>query len=259
MKKSFSFSFWLYTAISIAVTFILLWLNVKFNPSESKAIIESIIITVEVTFILGLLTNDLLFNQITNKVAEVTKVSVSMIETGITDIKIPWNTLDFSGLINNSQKEIIIVGTYFSTWLNTNFDSLQNFVRKKDSKLQFIFIDPENETTVKSLQDKFFEAEKQKVDLNAKIQESINRIKALNSTSAPKKIIIRGQKFPPTYSFYKFDDKIVIVPYLMRSGRTNQIPSLLIEKKLNGTLYDIFLTDINVLINDTSNKVLFES
>jgi hypothetical protein len=240
-----------------------LWLNQKFVANvTAQNVLESLTITISVTFILGALTNNVLFNKIMKQVGETCHASISVLESGVKDVKFYWNDIDFNSLIRDSKKEILVIAIYSNTWLNNYMDELQSFVNKGKTTIKFIFLDADAENTVLSLQDKFSVANDNAViDLKSKIQDSVAKVKSLKINEEPKrkykKIVVKSHTMLPAYSLYKFDDTIVLVPYLFSPGRTNKIPAYILKKDKSDSLYEIYDKDIKSLL-ETFSKTIHE-
>ncbi|MCP5050689.1 MAG: hypothetical protein GY940_26230 [bacterium] len=165
---------------------------------------------------------------------------IHMITIGQEFTQVIWDNL-----ITNSTKVIDIFFIYSSTWLNSHFSVLSKFLAKANRETNFFLLNPES-TAADALQQKFDKSGETSLSLGENINQSISKIKSIanEKDNSNGKIRIYLQDFPPAYSAYRFDDKIVIVNYNQRPGRTNEIPAFLYNSKENKGLFDHYVNDI---------------
>jgi hypothetical protein len=169
-----------------------------------------------------------------------------------------FNKINFKRYLSRSN-EVTLVLQYGSTWMNHYNTELKLFLDKKGTLLKCIFIDKESEHVINALEEKYklTTSDPSTINLRAKIVESQDAVKSLIKKPDPlhKKLLVKTTKLIPTYSLYKFDDTIFLVPYLYSPGRTLEIPAMVLSHQNNSEAYNYINNDLNALFERYSSEI----
>lgn len=147
------------------------------------------------------------------------KISFSVHDSGLRQILTNSSDYKFSNLLQNSDKFIAVMNDGLR-WVGNHSTLLEERFSKKGSLTEFYLADPESEFC-KSLATK---TEISLADLQAKITQTVKLITTTYERSTKKgDLKIYYLKNYPTQSIFLTEDKIVVTPYQVASGR-NVIP-----------------------------------
>ena len=113
--------------------------------------------------------------------------------------------------------------------LRTHIDIVRNFVKRGGTKLSFLFYDVSDNDGLKLFDDHFEEPPNTR---KGKLTTALNEIAKLRKdVAASSSIEVRFVRGPLKfrYSFYRFDDTYLYVPYKVQGLRTGAIPVLVLR------------------------------
>lgn len=148
-----------------------------------------------------------------------------VVDVGITQVLEDVSRAPWTELITSS-KTIKVHLAYGSSWFSNNSASLRKFAEAKGHELQVFLPDPGNDLIVDSLASRF---ERDAEVIRERIWEAVTEVRRISKTGKGT-IQIYFRSGQPTHSFYKFDEKYVIVLYPHTGIRTTLTPFLLLQK-----------------------------
>ena len=124
-----------------------------------------------------------------------------------------------------SAKNITTSFIHSRRWRENNDRQIKDFFNKTEGKWTFLLPDIENDNLIKNLKTHFDDG----LTLISKIIDCYGHCSSL-MTTYPNKVELYLYSFYPTYSFYKFDDKMIVSFYPLTDERKNT-PTLCVNLK----------------------------
>lgn len=122
-------------------------------------------------------------------------------------------------------KNIITSFIHSRRWRENNDSQIKSFFNKEDTKWTFLLPDIEDDNLIKNLKAHFDDG----LTMTSKIIDCYDFCSNL-MRAYPNKVDLYLYSFYPTYSFYKFDDKMVVSFYPLTDERKNT-PTLCVDLK----------------------------
>lgn len=99
------------------------------------------------------------------------------------------------------------------------------------------------------------------MDLEKKIEESINTVKVnfQKLKHCKGRVKIYNQPFPYSYSLFRFDNTVVVIPYRHTPGRSTEVPAFVFSKGEAKNLFDYYVADFEQLLSDSFSKIVYEN
>ena len=143
---------------------------------------------------------------------------------------VPWDEL-----FNESNRLDLMV-SYARSWRNTQLMRLQRFLEREDAILEVVLPDPEVELTVNELATRFGTDGEQ---VRRDIREAFDFFVTL-AEGARGVVKIYYLARSPTFTFYRFNNRVVFATYRHQPGRG---PILTLVAKRGGEFYDWVRTE----------------
>lgn len=245
---------------SVVIAILLYWLTGKVSVSSNPLVeaIRTIILSVEVAIILGIISNEFYFKSTKKVIAETCKASISTLEKGLAEVKY-FSEINFKELIENSS-EIIIITQYSIRAIYDNYTSeIRDFIGKSKNKLTIVLLDKDATNLISVLKNKF-EKSGEAVDIPGRIDESIQKLKSLKTKASKKKrLFIRKTELVPVYCLYMFDNTIILGPYFYAPDRSSKVPAYILKNTGTGCLYSDYKNDILKLLDNSNSEIVYEA
>lgn len=138
------------------------------------------------------------------------------------------------------------ITTYFvhsRKWREDNLTEIDDFLKKDGTKWDVVLPDVFNKSLLHSMREHFDDGE----NLLDKILDCYRFVQKYY-IKYPKKIIVHSFSLYPSYSFYKFDDDIIVSMYPLTSKRHPTPTFLLSVENENNKFFQI---DINCILNES--------
>lgn len=253
----------LIVALSIAVIGILfMWLGNGLIENIGSVLLVSGIYTIIDTMYLKQSLVDLVIQKVALDKA-IDDAGLIKLDSILTNIK-------YKEFIENANCNIDIVHNYGRTWTTNNYDFVKECVLNKECKVRVVLLNPESEFvpalekhygyTEGSLKKLIIEmTEKWKVLYYEVENKKIACAKRKNSTYKNKKCgcleiyYFNGQ---PTNSLYRIDNKIVVINSKTSKEKSVYLPYAIYENKGNNNLYQIYLKEIDAIIEEATKLEL---
>jgi len=145
-----------------------------------------------------------------------------------------FNDADWKRLIDNSEKEIVLVIYYFDGWLKINEANLISFLRKPDTKLTIVMADPNISTNIDFMKKLF--PEKGENSLKEKIKNTQDRAAKILyfAGASTSRLKIYFSQNPLSYSMQLFDENKVALSFF-EIAREHKINSPVFLLNLNSS------------------------
>ena len=149
---------------------------------------------------------------------------------------------DWSEMFRNSTSVDIYVA-YARTWRESCREDLETFVKRKKAYLRVILPDPTNELVVAELGRRYGYTPE---EMQQHIKEAIQFFDALRK-AAPRgaKVEIWLCPTAPQFTFYRFDQHVLVAFYSHRAGKV-AVPLLILAKE--GTLFRFISDEVSGII-----------
>lgn len=171
------------------------------------------------------------------KVAEDVRAAGLMAVTSDFQQGIDW------GRLFKNVREVDIFFSYAGTWRHSRINELESLAARKGCQLRVVMPDPDDALMMADLARRFGYTED---GIKQRINDSADDLKKIFAPQAGRN---KGCRFelwylttPIVFSFYRFDDDIVLALYKHRKGR-GSVPAFIVEK--GGTLYNFVKTEID--------------
>lgn len=157
----------------------------------------------------------------------------------------------FDGCYHDFFSNSCHITTYFvhsRKWRENNLIEIDEFLKRDDAKWDVVLPDIFDDALLSAMKKHFDDGE----NILDKILDSYRFFNSYR-TQYPEKIIVHSFSLYPTYSFYKFDNNIIVSMYPLTSKR-HPTPTFLLS--LEDESNKFFQTDVNCLIEKT--KIIME-
>lgn len=190
----------------------------------------------------------------TEFVLEALQLRESTIEAGLEGLSTNYNQYDYAGQIKLAQ-DITLFFLYGQTWLGRYLTELSEHVERKGTTLTLC---------VPSFDNPFFEPLARHFqyttdELKRRIAEAVTAcaLLALPHSGAPAGVVrIYLHRSRPSYSMYKFDDRLLVGTYYASSARRRA--PMFEFKDRPGSLFNEFAADLDKVINQEA-ELIFDS
>jgi hypothetical protein len=159
-------------------------------------------------------------------------------------LDVPWDDLF------RDATHVSVFISYGSSWRKVHWTKLQEFAKAGKNSLRLYLPDPEHEPTMSVLAQRYdYTLEK----IRANVVETAEEIAKL-ADSHPADIRIYYRAGDPTYTCYRFDDKVLVTLYSHKRAR-GDVPTLLVKQ---GSLKDFFIQDLEAIESQSTAVPLAE-
>ncbi|NVJ08625.1 hypothetical protein HUW63_25730 [Myxococcus sp. AM001] len=176
------------------------------------------------------------------------KIRDSVLKSGFQDFywfdKIPWDDLF------QSATDIEIFAITARSLTGERIGLVRSYLKRQNTKLTIIIHDPDDIDAMSRFDTSFGE---QPGTRRSKIVQNVQEIRdLLNNANIPhEKVSIRFTRATPGYTYYRFDDRVLYVPYLIKphARAPDHIPAFLFDK---GEVLEKFISIDSAYIRETS-------
>jgi hypothetical protein len=203
------------------------------NHPVFRKVIQSLAALLLTSGLVSIMLYHFVRKQLTRFWLDAIGVKESIELAGLRHIELDFYAYDFHSLIRES-KQIDIYVIHADKWLGNRLNDFREFLSHKDHELRVCFLD-ENSPGASALSEDFgYPAGL----LASKIENSQNAILSIvseigNTGQKPAWVRIWKQNRIPRYTYYRFDETFVFVPYNLGSARS-VLPVLVFDKKDGG-------------------------
>lgn len=171
------------------------------------------------------------------------RIAEEVTSAGIVGYTNNFNTgIDWDSYFNNASK-LDMLFSYGATWRNMNERNFKDFVNK-GGEIRVVLPDPNDDNTVSELARRFYYTKDQ---LQSRINEAIQFFKGLKSNTSNAKIEVWLLPKPPLFSFYKFDNTIIMALFNHRPGRVG-VPTIITQR--GGMLFNFISAEFDAMIEE---------
>lgn len=171
----------------------------------------------------------------------------SIDKSGLTDLKMKFNTVDFNKYISEVKHEIDIIHAYGDTWTRNNIGAIKEMCLKKELTIRVFILSPDSSFCT-SLATHYKRDPKDMID---NILRAIERWKGLikSISSTKSKITIYTFNGNPVHSLYRFDESLICVSQKITNEFTTYLPTIICKKNEDDefNLYNIYFNEIENL------------
>ena len=239
----------------LVVIFALLY-GAEFVPENHpvlRKVIQSLAALLLTSGIVSIFLNLLVRKQLVRFWLDAIGVKESIELAGLHEICLDFYAYEFGTLIRES-KRIDTYVIHADKWIGNRINDFREFLSRKDHEFRICFLD-EDSPCVPVLSKEFNYEEGQ---MASKVQTSISAIRSLideNTKSGQSSAWVRiwKQTRTPKYTYYRFDDKFVFVPYNLASARS-VIPILVFDDKAGG-ISDFLRKEFEHVLNDHATLI----
>ncbi len=153
-----------------------------------------------------------------------------------------YREIDWPDLFRNV-KELDMCFAYARTWRHINTLYLQDVALRSDAVLRIIIPDPENAEVMRELSQRF---ETTPEELVTRVNEAINELNSIFH-NCKAKYSLWYLTTTPIFSFYRFDDTIILALYKHGKNR-EQIPVFQFTR--GGDLYKFVESELNTILDE---------
>ncbi len=150
-------------------------------------------------------------------------------------IRMEWfDGIDWERLFTSS-KTVEMYFTSNTTWIDTHIDRITQFLVKPGNVLTVVLRDPDV-GPLDALARRFDETEADRRGRIVRSANTLNRARPSGSDSDGQRLKLLRHSRDAVYSYYRFDDTAMLVPYKLRPGRgPGQVPVFFYHT--SGTVY----------------------
>lgn len=168
------------------------------------------------------------------------ELSADVQSSGLERASMDWRVVPWTELIKGS-RQIDVFIAYGSTWLSSNNTELVEFSQKRGNKFRYILPDPDDDLAMQALAERFDYTPEM---IKAKVNEAAKAVAKL-SKAGKADIRVWFRKGAPTFTCYRFDDKVVVTLYQHKVGR-GPVPTFVID---GGTFKSFFEGDLQAIVS----------
>jgi hypothetical protein len=163
--------------------------------------------------------------------------------------ELEWDSL-FRGT-----RELDVFFAYGSTWRRSHIHQLRELAARPKARIRIVLPDVDNEITMAELSRRFAITPD---ELQRRIGDAEAEFRTLAaSLGAGATIMIARFAHSPVYTFYRFDEVIVLSMYQHGTVR-GAVPAFVVER--GGTLFDFVTRDFDEMVKDSGTaKNIFDS
>ena len=185
---------------------------------------------------------------------------------GLVKIGATLTEIDYKNLFENAKSNIDIVHNYARTWTTNNYDFIKKTVLNSECKIRVVLLNPDS-PFIPALEKHYGYSEGHLVEL---INEVSERWKGLAKEVAEKRAACTLKKSSsyknkkcgevelfyfngqPTNSFYRIDDKIIVVNSKSSKEKSVYLPYSIYKENGETGLYSVYLKEIETIIDEAT-------
>jgi len=172
---------------------------------------------------------------------------------GSRDLRVPTKVGFFSDYISdfpdllNKSKLVVLYFIHGRRWRENHIDKIVEFLGRTGTRLTVFLPNMRKRGLINAIQEHFEDGP----SIPGLIKEAFDHFRNLRKRF-PTKVIIRSFDTYPTYSFYKFDDKIVVAAY-PTTPRRKDVPTVCLD--VSHPYAQFVLEDLKKLSNSGSHSI----
>lgn len=249
---------WKLVALIVALTAVIFALlywaeEIPAGHTVLKNVLQSFAALLLTSGIVSVVANILVRNELTTFWMEAIGIRDSVVRGGLWDIGLDFHSYDFHTLIREASKIDIFV-IHGDKWFSNRLNDFKTFLSHRDHELRVCLLDGEGEIATHLSEDFHYKS-------GELAQRTANTIECLHSCIIELErvgqstgwIRIWKHKRAPKHTYYRFDDKLLLVPYNQAQGHTT-IPVIGFMRK-SGGVSDFLADDFDRMLADHAVKV----
>lgn len=253
-ENKFSSRHIIVTLICAIIGILLIWLGVSIDNSLFSNIGSVLLISGIYTVVDNMYLKKALVEMVVQKV----NLKKEINDTGLIKTGSVLSNIEYQEFLENATSNIDIVHNYARTWTDNNFEFVKNTVMNKNCQLRVVLLNP-NSPFVPALS-KHYKCTSE--DLAGRIKDACNRWSDLYHDVGKKRkehpnkscgtvelYYFNGQ---PTNSLYRIDNKLIVVTAKNSNAKSIYSPYAIYEQNDEKGLYNIYLNEIEAIINDAT-------
>ncbi|QWH11939.1 hypothetical protein EXW38_11445 [Bacillus mycoides] len=237
--------------ILIAIGLVILCISYTINNNFIKNFLDDIASLFIVSAAVGVVTEAVLKDKITELILEKLKLKEETNQAGLISI-VENQEFNFGEYFSMSKDEIDIVHVYSKSWTTNNISKIKDRIKNSNCKIRVVLLNPESEfvdglakytynCSKEDLKRRMIEARK----LWEELYKEVQHVEEANSS-----IELYYTNCLPMHSLYRFDDYLVYVQSKATAGRTNNLITIIYKKdSKNISFYKRHLEEIEELIS----------
>jgi hypothetical protein len=172
---------------------------------------------------------------IMDEVLEKTRIAADVSAAGLDRVTMNWLDVPWDDLFKDARQVSVFI-SYGSSWRKVHWPKIEDFAKGEKNSLRLFLPDPAHEPTLGVLARRYdYTLDK----IRDNVVETATEIARL-ATDCAADIRIYYRAGDPTYTCYRFDDKVLVTLYSHKRQR-GDVPTLLVKR---GTLRDFFMQDL---------------
>lgn len=267
-NKDYKIRFWFSASIMVVLGLMFIILSKALKDSFWGSVSGEVASALIVAGGFAILNDLFLKNKLVELILEKIKLKESIDRTGIVEIVGNISEIDYKFYLNRCHKNIDILHIYGRTWTNTNLELIKEKLVNTNCQVRVILLSPESkfipalsetycddsfDVTPEDLKERI----KEVTSMWRKLSKKLDKRGKRKTQSSIKLYYHKGQ---PTNSVYRIDEQIIIVNARTSTGKTIVLPSIICKNtNKSGDLYDIYLDEIEQVINEAEEINLIES
>lgn len=176
--------------------------------------------------------------EIMDEVLEKARIASDVSAAGLDRVTMNWLEVPWDDLFQDA-KHVSVFISYGSSWRKVHWTKLQEFAKGEKNSLRLFLPNPDDESTMRVLAQRYdYTLEK----IRGNVLETAEEVAKLG-ISCPADIRIYYRAGDPTYTCYRFDDRVLVTLYSHKRER-GDVPTLLVKR---GTFRDFFMQDLEAI------------
>ena len=205
--------------------------------------------------ILQIVTRSWLWKNAIDTFYERLKIKDAITNTGLLDFwwfpDVPWQDL-----FKSSQEVEVVAIASGNLFTGKDVGLVKEFLARANTRMQVVLADPRNEEMMRSYDDQFNHPSG---DRRRKVEASARELRSMSEAAgAADRVSLRFSSRLPKYSFYRFGEKYLFVPYLTVTQRSPERipvfcfgPGALVEKYLT---HDLLFVKASAVAGEVSSE-----
>lgn len=213
------------TALLVAGAILSYWLSSK-SSGAAASILSDVGAVLLVSAVVSVLWEVRVRRAFLGELLERIQFRDNVTDAGLSDV-VNVGEIDWESLFERSREVDLFIG-YGRTWRKNNTDSIRDFLRRNERRMRVFLPDPSDARVMTTLAVHSFRQEPQMVE---RVMDSIDDFRALAEHSSCCGVLeVHLVGSAPLYSFYRFDDTVVICLHNHLEGYTKKLPAIVAER-----------------------------
>ena len=175
---------------------------------------------------------------IMDEMLEKARIASDVSAAGLARVTMCWLDVPWDDLFHDARHVCVFI-SYGSSWRKVHWPKLQEFAKSEKHSLRLFLPDPDDEPTMRVLALRYdYTLDK----IRANVRETAEEFSKL-AVSSSADIRIYYRRGDPTYTCYRFDEKVLVTLYSHKRERSD-VPTILVKR---GTFRDFFMQDLEAI------------